>query len=76
MDNAKARLVKCFVAVFPDLRPEEAMNATTANVKTWDSVASVTLFSLMEEEFGLALNADVLDEFSSFGRILAYVETL
>ena len=74
MDNARARLAKCFLAVFPDLKPEEVGNATTANVKNWDSVASVTLFTVMEEEFGLNLDVDVLDEFSSFERILAHIE--
>jgi acyl carrier protein len=74
VDNARARLTKCFEAVFPDLKPEEVSKATTATLKNWDSVASVTLFTLMEEEFNLNLDIEVLDEFSSFERILAQIE--
>jgi acyl carrier protein len=74
MDNISARLTKCFLAVFPQMMPEEVANATTASMKNWDSVASVTLFSLIEEELGIALSLDALDEFNSFQHILSHLE--
>lgn len=74
MDNPSARLTKCFLAVFPEMTPEEVPTAATTSVKNWDSLASVTLFSLIEEEFGIALSLDALDEFNSFGRILSHLE--
>jgi acyl carrier protein len=74
MDNTQARLAKCFLAVFPEMTPEEVAGARTASVKNWDSVASVTLFSLIEEEFGTHLSLDALDDFNSFERILFHLE--
>jgi len=74
MDNTSARLTKCFLAVFPEMAPEEVAAAATTSMKNWDSVASVTLFSLIEEEFGIALNLDALDEFNSFKHILWHLE--
>lgn len=74
MDETSARLTKCFLAVFPEMRPGEVSTATTTSVKKWDSVASVTLLSVIEEEFGIALNLDALDEFKSFEHVLSHLE--
>ncbi len=74
MDNTSARLTKCFLAVFPEITPAEVATASTASLKNWDSVASVTLFTLIEEEFGIALSLDALDEFNSFQHILSHLE--
>ena len=74
MDDTGKRLTKCFLAVFPEMAPEEVASAATASVKNWDSVASVTLFSLIEEEFGVVLSLDALDEFNAFQQILAHLE--
>jgi acyl carrier protein len=74
MDNTSARLTKCFLAVFPEMTPAEVPTAATVAVKNWDSVASVTLFTVIEEEFGIALSLDALDEFNSFQHILSHLE--
>jgi acyl carrier protein len=74
MDNTSNRLTRCFLAVFPEMAPEEVATATTASVKNWDSVASVTLFSLIAEEFGIDLSLDALDEFNTFQHILSHLE--
>jgi acyl carrier protein len=60
--------------VFPDIAPEEVVGAATTSLKNWDSVASVTLFSLIEEEFGIVLSLDALDEFNTFQHILSHLE--
>lgn len=74
MNNDTVLLTKCFLATFPEMRPEEVNTASAATTDKWDSVASVTLFSLIEEEFGVALSLDALDEFSSFQQILAHLK--
>jgi|HubBroStandDraft_6_1064221.scaffolds.fasta_scaffold2081177_1 acyl carrier protein len=74
MDDTQARLARCFSAVFPSLSSEDVLKATTTNVKGWDSVASVTLFAMIEEEYGVEMDLQDLAEMVSFQRILAYLQ--
>lgn len=74
MDSTKARLAKCFVAVFPELTPQEALCASTTTMPEWDSVSSATLVSVIEEEFGIGLSIDALDEFGSFEQIFTHLQ--
>jgi acyl carrier protein len=73
MDDIEERLVRCFAAVFPTLSREDLPAATSANVSGWDSVASVTLFAMIEEEYGIEIDLQQLAEMVSFERILAYL---
>ncbi len=51
MDTNRARLARCFKAIFPDLSDDQLQNATPVSVGTWDSIATVNLLALIEEEF-------------------------
>ena len=51
MDETQKRVTRCFSAVFPNLSQDEIFQASTTNVKAWDSVAGVTLFAMIEEEY-------------------------
>ena len=73
MDDCQARLVKCFQAVFPELSVEEITRASLASVATWDSVRTIVLVTVMEEEFGLEIDANDLQELISFELILDYL---
>jgi acyl carrier protein len=73
--NIRDRLTECFAAVFPDLPIQDIPNADHYNLAGWDSVASVTLFATIEEEFGLELDLDDLPGLVSFDKILAYLST-
>ena len=75
MDDARSRLMRCFSTVFPALPNGALANANTANTAEWDSLASVTLFALVEEEFGAELDVNALGELNSFDSILEYLET-
>jgi acyl carrier protein len=74
MDEQQRRLAICFCAVFPELSSEEIMHASSATVKSWDSVAVVTLLTVIEEEFGISIEEDDLATFDSFQRILLYLQ--
>ena len=74
MDNARERLTSCFSTVFPDLAPDEIPRASMASVGKWDSLATITLLTVIEEEFGLQIPPDDLEQFASFELILAYLE--
>ena len=73
MSDQRSRLFECFAAVFPKLGEDEILNSSAGSVTDWDSLASVTLYSLVEEEFGVEINLDDLEDLLSFERILKYV---
>jgi acyl carrier protein len=43
-------------------------------VPAWDSVATVTLANVVEEEFGIEMDLERLAEFDSFDHLRAYVQ--
>ena len=73
MDEPRARLARCFAAVFPELDPAAIDAATPATVPGWDSLASVTLLALVEEEFGVRADPADLERLTSFAGLLDYV---
>jgi len=74
MDELQTRLVNCFCAVFPELSSEDIIHASSASVQSWDSVAVVTLLTVIEEEFGISIDEDDPSQFDSFERILSYLQ--
>jgi acyl carrier protein len=74
MNDTRARLVKCFAAIFPDLSEGQIDSASSTNMNEWDSVATVTLITLIEEEFGIEVEADDLERLVSFDSVLDYLE--
>ena len=73
MDNMKERLAACFAAVFTDLAQEDIYLASTASLASWDSVTTVTLIAVVEEEFDITIEIDDPAQFDSFQRILEYL---
>jgi acyl carrier protein len=73
MDEVQVRLIGCFAAVFPALTQEQILRADHYNVSRWDSVASVTLFATIEEEFGVEVDLQDLAGLVSFETILGYL---
>jgi acyl carrier protein len=74
MNDTRARLSKCFAAVFPDLTEEDIVRASISSVGGWDSLASVTLLSALEEEFALQIDPEELEHLVSFDLILDYLQ--
>lgn len=70
MDSIQQRLENCFTAVFPALDKARIIRANMASVEGWDSVATVTLMAVIQEEFGIEFDADELDLLVSFDSIL------
>lgn len=69
MNDLDSRLKKCFAAAFPDLRESTIPQATVENTVSWDSMGGLTLASVIEEEFGVALSDDVMPELRSYARV-------
>ncbi|MEM9487906.1 MAG: hypothetical protein AAGC55_02115 [Myxococcota bacterium] len=74
-DDVAQRLTQCFARVFHDLSQDELTRASMASVAAWDSVATITLIDLIQDEFGVALDEDeeALGQLTSFELILDYL---
>lgn len=68
MDDAKIKeqLIKCFSAVFPELSPAEIESASVENTSGWDSIAHVTLLTLVSEEFEVDVDFEQSADVASF----------
>jgi acyl carrier protein len=75
MDETEAILATCFKSILPQLSLLEISNADPDSVDGWDSVATLTLFALIEEEFGVDLTIDDVRSNHSFQGILNYIRS-
>jgi len=75
MDDTRERLMNCFQVIFPDMPREEMPSASSENTAAWDSVAVITLMSVLEEEFGFPVDLDDLASLDSFEHIYSYLQT-
>jgi len=73
MDEIRNRLLACFSAVFPLLSPSELESAESSQLPAWDSVASVTLFATIEEEFATEIDVNNMAELLSFKKLEEYL---
>ena len=73
MVQPQEKLVRCFQAVFPGLSADEAAAASVDSVPEWDSLASLTLVAVIEEEYDVVIEEDRLPELGSFNAIHAYL---
>jgi acyl carrier protein len=74
MDEVRARLLKCFRIVFPQLSDGEAATVSQHAFPAWDSVAAITLVNVVEEEFEIEMDLDAIGDLDSFDKVLGYVE--
>ncbi len=68
-----SQLEDCLAVVFPDVPTKQLRNASVSSVAQWDSLATLTLVSVIEETFQMQIPADDLEEFLSFELILDYL---
>ncbi len=73
MDKVTTRLSNCFQIVFPELPNTNILDASQDSIAAWDSVAAITLVSVIEEEFGIEMELEALAEFDSFVSICGYI---
>jgi acyl carrier protein len=74
MPDLDERLSAIFRVAFPGLNEGTVRHATRDSVAGWDSVATVTLFSLLEEEFGEQLDLEDAAEWASYAQVRAALE--
>jgi len=66
MSEQEDRWGRCFAAVFPALTPGEIRTASADSVAAWDSLATVTLVAVIQQEFGVEIDMLDLPELTSF----------
>ena len=74
MSDLEVRLANCFSVIFPDLKAAEIYRATNASVPAWDSAASIMLVNVIEEEFSVQIDMDVVPDLVSFELIRQYLQ--
>lgn len=74
MSELEARLRRCFASVFPSVGADKVQNLSVDSTGVWDSLASVTLAAVIEEECGIAIDPDVLPDLTSYTAFLEYLE--
>ena len=72
-DETRRRLTKCFQAVFPELTEQSIQSASPETVAAWDSLASITLTTVVEEEFAIEIDAEDIESLVSFERLLDHI---
>ena len=70
MPEVQKRLRSCFATVFPGLSADEIPLASNSSVADWDSLATVTLVSVIEEEFSISIPPDDLQYLISFELVM------
>jgi acyl carrier protein len=75
MSDNRERLQRCFSAVFPALSADQIAQASPEETEAWDSLASLTLLEVVDEEFGVRIDPFEFAEVASFDRMLAYLDT-
>jgi acyl carrier protein len=75
VNDTRRRLIQCFTAVFSGLTEKDAAAASVDVLPQWDSIAMVTLLSVIEEEFGVAVPPSQMQQLQSFDEFHRYLET-
>lgn len=76
MPDQEDRLIRCFASVFPGLTPEQIRQTSSESMGIWDSLSTVTLAAVIEEEFNLEIDPDVLPQLNSFDAFRAYLDRM
>ena len=66
MDTITDKLSRCFALAFPKLDPSQYASASTQNMSEWDSIAQLTLLTLIADEFGREIDFEEFEGATSF----------
>jgi acyl carrier protein len=74
MDDLDERLTQCFRGVFPDWSGEQIHSAKRSEQSEWDSLATLSLLAVLEEEFVCQLDDADIEHLDSFEGARAAVQ--
>ena len=75
MSSLEPRLQQCFATVFPDLPPDQIPGAALDTTSQWDSLATVILITVLEEEFSIMIDPGDFAMLASYRSILEYLQS-
>jgi acyl carrier protein len=67
------RLVRCFQATFEGLAPSEVQDASVDTLEQWDSLHTVILVAVLEEEFAIRIPAQAFPALRSYVSVHDYL---
>jgi acyl carrier protein len=73
MSEQDHRLLRCFACVFPTLSEGEIRTSNVVPLFNLDSLAGVTLVTLIDQEFGVSVELSDLLDLGSFEAILQFL---
>ncbi|MEO5925018.1 MAG: acyl carrier protein [Bryobacteraceae bacterium] len=73
MPEFELRLIRCFASVFPALSDDDIRTLDGSESGSWDSLSTVTLGAVIQEEFGIEIDPVQLPEMNSFEAFRAYL---
>jgi len=71
--KVQSQLDECFAVAFPELTAAEIPQATMESVEMWDSLATLTLVSVIEETFQIRIPLDELPNLISYAAVSDFV---
>lgn len=74
MSDLEPRLQQCFITVFPDLALNEVTGAVLDATPQWDSLATVILVTVLEEEFAISIDPVDFSKLTSYRSIAEYLQ--
>lgn len=73
MAEVAVRLLRCFSSVFPGLTAEQIRAACAELLSAWDSLTAVRLLAVLEQEFGLEISVEDMQNLKSYHQIYNYL---
>jgi acyl carrier protein len=75
MSELESRLIRCFASVFPTLSADEIRAIDSEAAGNWDSLSTVTLAAVVQEEFNVEIEPDLVPELTSFTAFERYLRS-
>ena len=72
-NEIQSQLDECFAVVFPELAAAEITQATMESVEMWDSLATLTLFGVIEETFQIRIPLEELPNLISYAAVANFL---
>ena len=74
MSDVEVRLQECFKTAFPDVAPGNIETTALETTPQWDSMATVILITVIEEQFDISIDLNDLSKLTSYSSILEYLQ--
>lgn len=76
MNDVGMKLAHCFSLTFPNLPAERIPTASAQNLSEWDSIAHITLLTVIGEQFGIPVDFEEFEGALSFQALAAKLQEM